>query len=93
MKRKYVEISLIVLFTIFGVSACNRVKRDAKKSARYTNQSIEQAQELDFEKAQELYYKAEKIKQKYSDREKKRVKFNDLYRKYRDQDWSLEKND
>lgn len=93
MKIKHVGASLVILFVLLSVSSCNRVDKDAKKSAKYTNQSIKQAQELDFEKAKDSYHKAENIKQKYVDNNKKTVKFNDLYKKYRDQGKLIKKSE
>lgn len=93
MKIKHVGASLVIFFVLLSVSSCNRVDKDAKKSAKYTNQSIKQAQELDFEKAKDLYHKAENIKQKYVDNDKKEVKFNDLYKKYRDQGKLIKKSE
>ena len=86
MQNKSFHKLFVVVLLLFSVISCNRVEKDAKKSAKYTNQSIEQARELDFENAEKSYNKSKEINWKYEDKGKKTDKFNKLYKMYRDKD-------
>lgn len=80
--RKTINYISLLLFAGVLLS-CGGVNSDAKKAAGLTNKSIEQSVELDFEKSEKSYKKAQGIIRKY-DGHKKSEKFHQLYREYRD---------
>lgn len=82
MEKLSTFITLIACFAI--LSACGGVDSDAKKAAKLTQKSIEQSAALELGKAEKSYKAAQKIMQKYDDH-RKAQKFQELYRKYRDE--------
>ena len=82
--KKILSYTSMLLFTVTFLS-CGGVNSDAKKAANLTNKSIEQSMDLNFEKAEKSYKKAQEIIQKYEEH-KKSEKFQQLYREYRDKE-------
>lgn len=82
--RKIILYVSVLVFAVAFIS-CGGVNSDAKKAANLTNKSIEQSLDLDFEKAEKSYKKAQEIILKYEGH-KKSEKFNQLYQEYRDKE-------
>ena len=74
---------LFVGIAVLLFVACSSVSSDAKKAAKYANQSIEKTNELKLQEAEKLYKKSQKIIKKYESG-KKSAKFFELYQQYRD---------
>lgn len=81
--KKISKYTVLALLT-FLLFACGGINSDAKKAAKLTHKSIEQSVNMDFEKSEKNYRKAQEIIRKY-DGHKKSEKFHKLYRKYRDE--------
>jgi hypothetical protein len=65
--------------------SCNSMSKDARKAAKFTNESIRQMHELKFDEAEKSFNKAQKIIRKYNEN----GKFEDFlpeYRRYRDKE-------
>ena len=58
---------------------------DAKKAASLINKSIEQSDDLKFEKAEKTYHKAQKIINKYVEKNKT-TEFYEHFANYRDKE-------
>ena len=70
----------VVMLLMF---ACSSVESDAKKAASLINKSMEQTQNLQLDKAEETYLKAQDILKKYADDDKK-IEFYECFVEYRD---------
>ncbi len=80
------KIFHIVIFSlILLLLSCGGVNSDARKAAKFTNRSIEKANELKLQDAEKDYKKAQEIIGKYQEH-KKSDKFFESYKKYRDED-------
>ena len=60
------------------------LKSDARKAAKYTNESIEKSMNLKLEESKKMYDKSQKIIEKYRS-SKESDKFFEYYRRYRDE--------
>ncbi len=78
-----IKLSGILFFAALALS-CSRVESDARKAAKYTDESIEKSLELKFEEAKKLYDKSQKIIGKYDSTNEESEKFFKHYREYRD---------
>ena len=72
------------VFLVICPISCNRVKSDARKAAKYTNESIEKSINLKLEESKKMYDKSQKIIEKYRS-SKESDKFFEYYRRYRDE--------
>lgn len=82
--RKFVRpLFWIALILMISVS-CGRVKSDAKKAAKYTEQSLIKTNQMKMKDAEKYFLKSQQIIQKYESH-KKADKFYDLYQQYRDE--------
>ena len=70
----------VVMLLMF---ACSSVESDAKKAASLINKSMEQTQNLQLDKAEKTYLKAQDILKKYADDDKK-IEFYECFVEYRD---------
>ncbi len=82
MHKSFIKtIRLLPLFIVlFG---CGNVKSDAKKAAKLTHKSIEQAAALKLEESEKTYKKAQKLIKKYNGH-KREDKFQLFYKEHRD---------
>ena len=65
--------------------SCSSVESDAKKAASLINKSIEQTHDLQLEKAEKSYLKAQKIIDKYVEKDKT-AEFYNYFAEYRDKE-------
>ena len=72
-----VAVGMLLMF------ACSSVESDAKKAASLINKSMEQTQNLQLDKAEKTYLKAQDILKKYADDDKK-IEFYECFVEYRD---------
>jgi hypothetical protein len=68
--------------------SCNSMKRDARKAAKLTNESIRQTHELKLKEAEKTFNKAQEIIQKYEENRKSEDFFRE-YQRYRDNERRL----
>lgn len=78
---KYVIVIIAVLMTM----SCSSIESDAKKAASLINKSIEQTHDLQLEKAEKSYLKAQEIIDKYVEKDKT-AEFYEHYAEYRDKE-------
>lgn len=78
---KYVAIATMMFLFI----SCNSTKSDAKKAALLINKSIEQTHSLKLEQAEKSFLKAQKIIDKYKEKEKTE-EFYEHFVVYRDKE-------
>ena len=78
---KYIVVATVLFFAM----SCSSVESDAKKAASLINKSIEQTHKLQFEKAEKTYLKAQKIIDKYVDKDKT-AEFYAHFAEYRDKE-------
>ena len=65
--------------------SCSSIESDAKKAASLINKSIEQTHDLQLEKAEKSYLKAQEIIDKYVEKDKT-AEFYKHFAKYRDKE-------
>lgn len=74
---------MVVIAILLILMSCSSVESDAKKAASLINKSIEQTHNLQLEKAEKSYLKAQQIIDKYVERDKT-VEFYEFFVEYRD---------
>jgi len=75
----------ILAIAMLAAMSCSSMNSDAKKAASLINKSIEQTQALKLENAEKTYLKAQKIIDKYKEKEKS-DEFFKLFVNYRDKE-------
>ena len=80
-KFKYVVIVTAILFMV----SCSSINSDAKKAASLVNKSTEQSHALKFKDAEKTYLKAQKIINKYIEKDKA-AEFFKHFAEYRDKE-------
>ncbi|HBG39935.1 MAG TPA: hypothetical protein DDZ96_12010 [Porphyromonadaceae bacterium] len=82
--KKMTGLSMVLAGYLLMIS-CGGIDSDAKKAAELTNQSIRQSVDLELEKSQKTYHKAQALIEKHKNT-KTWNEFNRLYKMYRDQE-------
>lgn len=85
MKRRKTLLLFAAMVLCSFMVACGGMDSDAKKAAKLTNTSIQQATALNFKESEKSFKEAQKIISRYSEH-KKWAEFYELYKKYRDED-------
>ena len=78
-------LKYFVAIALLATMSCSSVESDAKKAASLINKSIEQTHNLELEKAEKTYLKAQEILNKYVDSDKT-TEFYDCFANYRDKE-------
>ena len=78
-------LKYFVAIALLATMSCSSVESDAKKAASLINKSIEQTHNLEFEKAEKTYLKAQEILNKYVDSDNT-TEFYDYFAEYRDKE-------
>ena len=78
-------LKYFVAIALLATMSCSSVESDAKKAASLINKSIDQTHNLELEKAEKTYLKAQEILNKYVDSDKT-TEFYDYFAEYRDKE-------
>jgi hypothetical protein len=78
-------LKYVFAIALLATMSCSSVESDAKKAASLINKSIEQTHNLQLEKAEKTYLKAQEIKNKYVEKDKE-AEFYELFAEYRDKE-------
>ena len=82
-------LTYVLFVCVFCICiSCSSMKKDARKAAKLTNESIRQTHELKLKEAEKTFSKAQEIIQKY-DKKGKSEEFLREYRRYRDNERRL----
>ena len=80
-----IMLKYVVGIALLATMSCSPVESDAKKTASLINKSIEQTHNLQLEKAEKTYLKAQEIINKYVEKDKE-AEFYEFLAEYRDKE-------